>query len=86
MPGKELGEQLENGYLRLLARNSNKPGQSEVLREQIQACDTDSAFETFATDLMEYVGLRVEDLGDRRYLFKPEYAMWTACPALIPKA
>ena len=68
-----LGEKLENGYLRLLARNSNKPGQSEVLREQIQACDTDSAFETFATDLMEYVGLRVEDLGDRRYLFKPEY-------------
>ena len=39
---KDLGEQLENGYLRLLARNSNKPGQSEVLREQIQACDTDS--------------------------------------------
>ena len=36
-----------------------------VLREQIQACDADSAFETFATDLMEYVGLRVEDLGDR---------------------
>jgi ATP-dependent helicase HepA len=32
---QELGEQLENGYLRLLARNSNKPGQSEVLREQI---------------------------------------------------
>jgi hypothetical protein len=60
---QELGEQLENGYLRLLARNSNKPGQSEVLREQIHACDTDAAFETFATDLMEYVGLRVEDLG-----------------------
>jgi ATP-dependent helicase HepA len=82
---KELGEQLENGYLRLLARNSNKPGQSEVLREQIQACDTDSAFETFATDLMEYVGLRVEDLGDRRYLFKPEYGQMDSLPGLDPK-
>ena len=82
---KDLGEQLENGYLRLLARNSNKPGQSEVLREQIQACDTDSAFETFATDLMEYVGLRVEDLGDRRYLFKPEYGQMDSLPGLDPK-
>ncbi len=82
---QELGEQLENGYLRLLARNSNKPGQSEVLREQIQACDTDSAFETFATDLMEYVGLRVEDLGDRRYLFKPEYGQMDSLPGLDPK-
>ena len=80
-----LGEKLENGYLRLLARNSNKPGQSEVLREQIQACDTDSAFETFATDLMEYVGLRVEDLGDRRYLFKPEYGQIDSLPGLDPK-
>ncbi len=82
---KDLGEQLENGYLRLLARNSNKPGQSEVLREQIQACDTDSEFETFATDLMEYVGLRVEDLGDRRYLFKPEYGQMDSLPGLDPK-
>jgi hypothetical protein len=47
---------MENGYLRLLARNSNKPGQSEELSEQIQESDADSAFETFATDLMEYVG------------------------------
>ena len=82
---QELGEQLENGYLRLLALNSNKPGQSEVLREQIQACDTDSEFETFATDLMEYVGLRVEDLGDRRYLFKPEYGQIDSLPGLDPK-
>jgi ATP-dependent helicase HepA len=82
---KDLGEQLENGYLRLLARNSNKPGRSEVLREQIQACDTDIAFETFATDLMEYVGLRVEDLGDRRYLFKPEYGQMDSLPGLDPK-
>jgi ATP-dependent helicase HepA len=82
---KDLGEQLENGYLRLLARNSNKPGQSEVLREQIQASDTDSAFETFATDLMEYVGLRVEDLSDRRYLFKPEYGQMDSLPGLDPK-
>ncbi|MBR01195.1 MAG: hypothetical protein CMO60_10110, partial [Verrucomicrobiales bacterium] len=82
---KDLGEQLENGYLRLLARNSNKPGQSEVLREQIQACDTDFAFETFATDLMEYVGLRVEDLSDRRYLFKPEYGQMDSLPGLDPK-
>ena len=82
---KDLGEQLENGYLRLLARNSNKPGQSEILREQIQACDSDSAFETFATDLMEYVGLRVEDLGDRRYLFKPEYGQMDSLPGLDPK-
>jgi ATP-dependent helicase HepA len=82
---QELGEQLENGYLRLLARNSNKPGHSQVLSEQIQACDTDSAFETFATDLMEYVGLRVEDLSDRRYLFKPEYGQMDSLPGLDPK-
>jgi ATP-dependent helicase HepA len=80
-----LGEKLENGYLRLLARNSNKPGRSQVLREQIQACDTDTAFETFATDLIEYVGLRVEDLGDRRYLFKPEYGQLESLPGLDPK-
>ena len=82
---KDLGEKLENGYLRLLARNSNKPGQSELLREQIQSSDTDSAFETFATDLMEYVGLRVEDLSDRRYLFKPEYGQMDSLPGLDPE-
>jgi ATP-dependent helicase HepA len=49
------------------------------------ACDTDAAFETFATDLMEYVGLRVEDLGDRRYLFKPEYGQMDSLPGLDPK-
>ena len=80
-----LGEKLESGYLRLLARNSYKPGRSEKLSEQILASDTDSAFETFATDLMEYAGLRVEDLGDRRYLFKPEYGQLDSLPGLDPK-
>jgi ATP-dependent helicase HepA len=80
-----LGEKMENGYLRLLARNSNKPGQSEELSEQIQESDADSAFETFATDLMEYVGIRVEDLGDRRYLFKPEYGQIDSLPGLDPE-
>jgi ATP-dependent helicase HepA len=82
---KTLGEKLENGYLRLLARNSCKLGRSQALTEQIQACDTDPAFETFATNLMEYVGLRVEDLGDRRYLFKPEYGHVDSLPGLDPQ-
>ena len=77
-----LGEKLENGYLRLLARNSCKPGRSQVLTDQIQACDTDHSFETFVVNLMEYVGLRVEDLGDRRYLFKPEFGHVDTLPGL----
>ena len=64
---------MENGYLRLLARNSHKSGRSDELINQIQATDSDSSFEEFVINLMEYVDLRVEDLGDRRYLFKPEY-------------
>ncbi|MBT3637141.1 MAG: DEAD/DEAH box helicase family protein, partial [Opitutae bacterium] len=82
---KTLGEKLENGYLRLLARNSCKPGRSQALTEQIQACDVDPAFETFATNLMEYVDLRIEDLGDRRYLFKPEYGHVDSLPGLDPQ-
>ena len=77
-----LGEKLENGYLRLLARNSCKPGRSQVLTDQIQSCDTDHSFETFVVNLMEYVGLRVEDLGDRRYLFKPEFGHVDTLPGL----
>ena len=82
---EKLGEKLENGYLRLLARNSCKPGRSQALTEQIQACDTDPTFESFVVNLMEYVGLRVEDLGDRRYLFKPEYGQMDSLPGLDPK-
>jgi len=37
------------------------------------------------TNLMEYVDLRVEDLGDRRYLFKPEYGHVDSLPGLEPK-
>ena len=79
-----LGEKLENGYLRLLARNSCKPGLSEELKSQIQASDADTTFETFATNLMEYVDIRVEELGDRRYLFKPEYGHVDSLPGLDP--
>ena len=82
---KDLGEKLENGYLRLLARNSCKLGRSQVLAEQIQACDSDQTFETFVITLMEYVGLRIEDLGDRRYLFKPEYGHVDSLPGLDPE-
>ena len=82
---QELGEQLENGYLRLLARNSHKPGRSQELIKQIQSTHTDSSFEEFVTNLMEYVDLRVEDLGDRRYLFKPEYGHVDSLPGLDPK-
>ena len=81
----ELGEQLENGYLRLLARNSHKPGRSQELIKQIQSTHTDSTFEEFVTNLMEYADLRVEDLGDRRYLFKPEYGHVDSLPGLDPK-
>jgi len=76
---------LENGYLRLLARNSCKPARSQELRSQIQASDVDTVFETFATNLMEYVDLRIEDLGDRRYLFKPEYGHVDSLPGLDPQ-
>ena len=79
-----LGEKLENGYLRLLARNSCKPGLSEELKSQIQASDADTTFETFATNLMEYVDIRIEELGDRRYLFKPEYGHVDSLPGLDP--
>ena len=34
---------------------------------------------------MEYVGLRIEDLGDRRYLFKPEYGHVDSLPGLDPE-
>jgi ATP-dependent helicase HepA len=34
---------------------------------------------------MEYVGLRVEDLSDRRYLFKPEYGQIDSLPGLDPE-
>ena len=82
---ENLGEKLENGYLRLLARNSCKPARSQELRSQIQASDVDTVFETFATNLMEYVDLRIEDLGDRRYLFKPEYGHVDSLPGLDPQ-
>ena len=82
---KDHGEKLENGYLRLLALNSHKPGRSEELIHQIQATDTDSSFEEFVINLMEYVDLRVEDLGDRRYLFKPEYGHIDSLPGLDPE-
>ena len=67
-----------------LARNSCKPGLSEELKSQIQTSDSDTTFETFATNLMEYVDIRVEDLGDRRYLFKPEYGHVDSLPGLDP--
>ena len=34
---------------------------------------------------MEYVDLRVEDLGDRRYFFKPEYGHIDSLPGLDPE-
>ena len=81
----ELGEKMENGYLRLLARNSHKSGRSDELINQIQTTDSDSSFEEFVINLMEYVDLRVEDLGDRRYFFKPEYGHIDSLPGLAPE-
>ena len=79
---EELGEQLEKGYLRLLARNSFKAGVSEKLKTSIGSSDADTDFEDFVISLMEFVGVRVEDLGDRRYIFKPEYGHVDTLPGL----
>ncbi|MEM7672875.1 MAG: RNA polymerase-associated protein RapA, partial [Verrucomicrobiota bacterium] len=81
----KLGEQLEKGLLRLLARNSFKQGESRELKERITENDTDTAFEDFYVSLMEFVGVRVEDLGDRRYIFKPEYGHVDTLPGLDPE-
>ncbi|MGB0370487.1 MAG: SNF2-related protein [Opitutales bacterium] len=82
---EELGEQLEKGYLRLLARNSFKAGESGALRNEIADSDADKNFEDFYVSLMEFVGVRVEDLGDRRYIFKPEYGHVDTLPGLDPE-
>jgi hypothetical protein len=73
MPAKNLANSWKMATSAYLPAIPINPARAKCSGNKSTACDTDAAFETFATDLMEYVGLRVEDLGDRRYLFKPEY-------------
>ncbi len=72
---KETSEKMANGHDRLLQMNSSKPERAAELIESIRDEDELTTFENFIIYLLDRLGAKVEELGDRAYLIKPGHVV-----------
>jgi ATP-dependent helicase HepA len=73
---------LERGHDRLLELNSCRLDRAAVVTGQIQALEDEAALEPFALRLFEQIGMHIEELGSRTYLFRPDALRTDALPSL----
>ncbi len=73
---------MERGHDRLLELNSSKPERARELIREIRAMDEDHDFEEYILEVLDHFGVKVEDLGNRRFLLQPGELMTDALPAL----
>ena len=78
----EWGEEMERGMLKLLALNSFDARQSETMKRSIAITDQDKTFENFILQMLEELGVRIEEMGARRYLLDMEYGRVERLPGL----
>ena len=78
----QIATKLELGHDRLLELNSSKPEAAQEIIRQIRAQDDDLEFQEFFLDLLDQLGVHVEDLGSRNYLLKPGNLQSEALPSL----
>jgi ATP-dependent helicase HepA len=73
---------LGRGHDRLLELNSCRVEQAAATIENIRTLDGDAALEPFALRLFEQIGMHIEELGNRTYLFRPDALRTDALPSL----
>ena len=78
----QIAKKLERGHDRLLELNSSKPEAAQEIIRKIRAQDADLEFQEFFLDLLDQLGVHVEDLGSRNYLLKPGNLQSEALPSL----
>lgn len=79
---RSVADRLAHGYDRLLALSSNKPERAEDAIRLIRGADADRSFESFFLRLLEYFGVHVDELGQRTYLFRPDYLLTDQFPTI----
>ncbi len=67
---QSVGDQLAHGYDRLLQWQSAGTGLAVAIQAQIQLADADEAQERFWIRLLEFLGMQVEALRPRRWMFQ----------------
>ena len=75
-------KKLERGHDRLLELNSCRVERAAATIEGIRALDRDGSLEPFALRLFEQIGMHIEELGSRTYLFRPDALSTDALPSL----
>ena len=78
----ETDREMEHGHDRLLALTSRADENIEPTLELIDDWDSDRNFEDWITKLLDFFGVKVEELGDRAYLLKPGNVITDAFPDL----
>ncbi len=78
-------QKLERGHDRLLELNSCRVEKAAAIIDGIRTLDSDAALEPFALRLFEQLGVHIEDLAPRTYLFRPDALTTDALPALSPE-
>ncbi len=68
---QEVARELSSGHDRLLELRAPSPRKTAELIQHISDTDHDPAFEQFAIRLFDHLGLTIEDLALRSYVFKP---------------
>ncbi len=77
-----VARKLERGHDRLLELNSCRAEKAAVALDGIRALDGDGETEDFALRLFEQLGMHIEELGSRTYLFRPDALRTDALPSL----
>lgn len=73
---------LERGHDRLLELNSSKPDRAQAMIRKIRALDAEEDLEDYLLRVLDQLGLHIEDIGSRSYLFQPGNLITDAIPAL----
>ena len=78
----ETDREMEHGHDRLLALTSCADENIEQTLELMDDWDSDRNFEDWITKLLDFFGVKVDELGDRAYLLKPGNVITDAFPDL----
>lgn len=81
----EVRQKLERGHNRLLELNSCKPRLAARVIDRIREIDGESGFERFFIQLIEHLGMHVEEMTDHTWFIRPDNLITDALPGLPPE-
>ncbi len=82
---KNISKRLQRGHDRLLEIHSRRPELALPLIDTIRKQDSDPGFEEFFIRMLDHLGVEVEELGSRSYLFRTGASQNASLPGLTPE-